>query len=68
MGLYLTCESCRLGLADRLSLTAINILTDAFTWLLPLKVVLKLQVNKRTRILLIIILSLGLLYVPSRGY
>ena len=45
-------------------LIVVNIVTDVVFALLPIPVVWKLQVNKRTKITLTVILGLGFLYLP----
>lgn len=43
---------------------ALNILTDLLTYTLPVRVILKLQMPRKQKIVLVFILCLGLLYVP----
>ncbi|KAF3769925.1 hypothetical protein M406DRAFT_66385 [Cryphonectria parasitica EP155] len=58
-----TCWSARtLSIVGNLN-AAINITTDFFTWLLPIWVIMKLQLKRKTKMTLMVIMSLGLFAV-----
>ena len=66
IGLFNGCKSSPetlLGLFRLLTISAINIFTDFVFATLPIPVIWPLQINMRTKISLLCILSLGYLYV-----
>lgn len=50
-----------IGGSGLIQILVMNILTDAIFVLLPVPIIIKLQVNRRTKLSLLFILSLGLL-------
>lgn len=59
--LGLVCLCYEMMLKISLLVLGLNIATDVFTWVLPLHVIVRLQINRRTKLSLVVIMSLGLL-------